>query len=169
MKRHNIPNYEAYQSEIKTIPPIDVEEIKDALTKLEQPASEKDLYLYLAVLTRLLYSCLVDADFLDTENFMSGQERKCGDSIDEIYKAAKERLHKKGWLKESSLTTLNGRRSFILRTAMEIGKIVIIMNDGEEEEDIAFEGVLVQYYINLRTPVVYDPDAPSFMIMTIFP
>ncbi len=122
MKRHNIPNYEAYQSEIKTIPPIDVAEIKDALTKLEQPASEKDLYLYLAVLTRLLYSCLVDADFLDTENFMSGQERKCGDSIDEIYKAAKERLHKKGWLKESSLTTLNGRRSFILRTAMEIGK-----------------------------------------------
>lgn len=47
----------------------------------------------------------------------------------------------------------------------ENGKIVIAINDGEEEEDIAFEGVLVQYYINLRTPVVYDPDAPSLKII----
>lgn len=123
MKRKNLSNYGAYQSEVKKIS-LDTNQIKEVLDKLDQSSSETERYLYMATLTRLLYSSLVDADFLDTEAFMSRGKikRKNGDAIVEIYEAVKEKLDKKGWLKEASLATLNGRRSHILRTAMEKGK-----------------------------------------------
>lgn len=46
---------------------------KDVFQKL-QSLSETDKGLYLSFLSRMIYSCLVDADFLDTEQFMSNGE-----------------------------------------------------------------------------------------------
>ena len=40
--------------------------------------------LLISTWTRMLFSCLVDADFLDTENFMSPKERENYDSVEEI-------------------------------------------------------------------------------------
>lgn len=40
--------------------------------------------LFISTWTRMLFSCLVDADFLDTENFMKPKERENYDSVEEI-------------------------------------------------------------------------------------
>ena len=75
----------------------------------------------LSVLIRMLYSCLVDADFLDTGNFMkSGQvERLPGDSM----KVLLEKLERyiKDWLKNENIDTVNGRRTEILKSCLEGG------------------------------------------------
>lgn len=123
MKKTNLPNYHAYQNEVKMIP-LDTAQVRSVLGKLEVSSTEQEQYLYLATLTRLLYSSLVDADFLDTEFFMNGGKtaRQNGDSINKISEIVKEKLDERGWLKDTSLATLNGRRSHILKTAMEKGK-----------------------------------------------
>lgn len=60
--RKGLCDYSAYEKEIEipqiTTPPIAMN-------------PEKDPNFALSVFIRMLYSCLVDADFLDTERFMS--------------------------------------------------------------------------------------------------
>lgn len=73
----------------------------------------------LSFFTRMLYSCLVDADYLDTERFMrNGQvERGMYDSIPVLHDRLME--HISGWLENRDTETLNGRRSAILRSCTE--------------------------------------------------
>lgn len=75
----------------------------------------------LSFFIRMLYSCLVDADYLDTERFMQNGavERGGYDSISSLH----DRLlsHISGWLKNEDLDSLNGRRSAILRSCLDKG------------------------------------------------
>lgn len=70
--------------------------------------------------TRMLYSCLVDADFLDTETFMAGQaaDRGGGDGIEELERRLKTyisgRFH--------SDNELNEQRCAILSRCLEQGE-----------------------------------------------
>ena len=70
--------------------------------------------------TRMLYSCLVDADFLDTEAFMGGQARplETGPGMDELW----ERLqsHISGWFPPKG--ELNTQRCGILKRCMAEGE-----------------------------------------------
>lgn len=70
--------------------------------------------------TRMLYSCLVDADFLDTEAFMSEDpaERGGGDCIEELEK----RLFEYTSRKFHPDNELNAQRCGILRQCIEQGK-----------------------------------------------
>lgn len=70
---------------------------------------------------RMLYSCLVDADFLDTEDFMT--EGKAPRSQYDSMEVLLERIqkHTKLWLKNTDLATVNGRRSEILRSCFHMG------------------------------------------------
>ena len=70
--------------------------------------------------TRMLYSCLVDADFLDTETFMSGreQERGGGDSIEVL--EDKLRSYVSNWFPPK--TELNQERCVMLKCCMEQGE-----------------------------------------------
>ena len=70
--------------------------------------------------TRMLYSCLVDADFLDTETFMAGkvQERGGGDPIEVL--GDKLQAHVSGWFPPK--TELNRERCAILERCMEQGE-----------------------------------------------
>ena len=76
----------------------------------------------LSVFIRMIYSCLVDADFLDTEYFMKNgaTDRDAGDTLKELY----QRLYKHvgAWLLNDNLETVNGRRSEILRHCIASGK-----------------------------------------------
>lgn len=72
---------------------------------------------------RMLYSCLVDADYLDTERFMQPQTaaaRTAYDAIPELL----HRLHHKtdGWLNVPPATPLNEKRNIILRACLEHGR-----------------------------------------------
>ena len=69
--------------------------------------------------TRMLYSCLVDADFLDTEQFMQG-DRGRGGYEDIPALLSKLRAHIAPW--QTPETELNRLRCEILNTCLEAGK-----------------------------------------------
>lgn len=75
-----------------------------------------------AFFIRMLFSCLVDADYLDTERFMKQGKIFRGnyDSIEQLF----DRLYKyiASWLINYDEDTVNGRRSAILRACLEKGK-----------------------------------------------
>ena len=70
----------------------------------------------------MIYSCLVDADFLDTEYFMKNGlvERQSGQSMNILLKKLENRIL--DWLKNNDIDTVNGRRTEILRNCIEEGK-----------------------------------------------
>lgn len=78
----------------------------------------------LSFLTRMLYSCLVDADYLDTERFMkNGQvKRPSAETLDQILKKATKQIQEKGWLEPADQESLNGRRRQILQACIDKAK-----------------------------------------------
>lgn len=74
------------------------------------------------LLIRMLFSCLVDADFLDTEEFMNeGKVHRGGwPSLDELAPLFWEELKKRGFLTPKN--PLNEKRFEILQTCMEKGE-----------------------------------------------
>ncbi|MDY3013971.1 MAG: CRISPR-associated helicase Cas3' [Evtepia sp.] len=75
--------------------------------------------LELMFFTRMLYSCLVDADFLDTEAFMEGQRREaCTVSIDDLWERLQSYIS--GWFPPKG--ELNCRRCEILERCMREGE-----------------------------------------------
>ena len=111
--KKKIYNYEAYQEEIK-IPEIYTEPFD--INTLSNPDFS------LSTFTRMIYSCLVDADFLDTEYFMKNGlvERQSGQSMNILLKKLENRIL--DWLKNNDIDTVNGRRTEILRNCIEEGK-----------------------------------------------
>ena len=77
----------------------------------------------MSVFIRMLYSCLVDADFLDTESFMNAErvKRDAGEAVDVLLKRLKN--HVSNWLDNSDTDSINGRRSEILRECFSKGKM----------------------------------------------
>lgn len=106
-------DYSAYEKEIEipqiTTPPIAMN-------------PEKDPNFALSVFIRMLYSCLVDADFLDTEQFMNNGtvQRDSGENMDVLLEKLQNYIAK--WLINRNDTTIDGRRSEILRNRLEMGK-----------------------------------------------
>lgn len=74
-------------------------------------------------LIRMLYSCLVDADYLDTERFMSdgAAQRKGGEALPALLDRLERHIRDKGWLTPSG--ELNQRRSEVLRACLEGGAL----------------------------------------------
>lgn len=74
------------------------------------------------ILTRMLFSCLVDADFLDTEAFMNNQPVRENEfsSLKEIAAMFWSRLEEDGYFRPKN--ALNGKRCEILRTCMQKGE-----------------------------------------------
>lgn len=78
-----------------------------------------------AFFIRMLFSCLVDADFLDTEEFMCGNDETAAPERGgyESIAVLLERLqrHVSSWLENMDESTINGHRSAILRACFEKG------------------------------------------------
>ena len=83
---------------------------------------EKRNTLDVMILTRMLFSCLVDADFLDTEAFMSNQPVRKNEfsSLKEISAMFWSRLEEDGYFRPKN--TLNEKRCEILHTCMRKGE-----------------------------------------------
>ena len=71
--------------------------------------------------TRMLYSCLVDADFLDTERFMQpGKQDRGGVPLSELHQKVRDRANV--WLSGASEVGLNRIRNEILRDCLNKGE-----------------------------------------------
>ena len=111
--RKKLEDYHAYEKEIQ-IPPLSPPPF--------QPGIMENQGFFSAMFIRMLYSCLVDADFLDTECFMNGGniKRDSGDPIDLLYERLEAYIS--GWLEHKEWNTINGRRTEILRNCLEMGQ-----------------------------------------------
>lgn len=106
-KEKNLPSYDQFHLEVE-YPVFQMPGIK--------PLGNGGFSM--AFFIRMVYSCLVDADYLDTEAFMSDGEvkRRQYDSMEVLFERFQKYIG--GWLENTDLTTINGRRSEILRNCM---------------------------------------------------
>lgn len=111
--KKEICNFQAYQKEI-TIPALNTEPFS-----FEQ---SKDINFSLSVFIRMLYSCLVDADHLDTESFMTDHsiDRNSGEPITVLLKKMQDYITT--YFHEVEIDTLNGRRNEILQHCLDMGE-----------------------------------------------
>lgn len=106
-----LENYQAYENEI---------EIPILKNPPFQPVKGENAGFFFSMLIRMLYSCLVDADYLDTELFMKRKEiRDSGEPIPTLYEKFTESVS--SWLDHGDLETINGRRTEILKHCIEMG------------------------------------------------
>ena len=111
--RKKVEDFQAYKKEIE-IP--EVKSIPFDVKKSKTPDFS------LSVFIRMLYSCLVDADFLDTEKFMkNGQTgRDFGEDVNVLL--GKLEGYISDWLMNQDIDTVNGRRTEILKHCLDCGK-----------------------------------------------
>lgn len=108
-----INDYQMYSSEI-TVPQLTTDPIVFS--------KEKNMDFSLSMFIRMMYSCLVDADFLDTEFFMKNGDvkRDSGESIEILL--GKLEKHIAPWFENVDINTMNGRRTEILKHCIEQSK-----------------------------------------------
>lgn len=108
--KKELEEYQAYQTEISLpeFPPI-------PLKPLGKGGFSYSFFI------RMLFSCLVDADYLNTESFMKKGtvQREAFDSIEDLFDRLEQ--HVKPWLKNDDNTTVNGRRTAILNACFKKG------------------------------------------------
>lgn len=83
---------------------------------------EENIGILFSMLIRMVFSCLVDADYLDTESFMSNGKtvRDGGESMEIL--CGKVEKYVAAWIENVDLNTINGRRTEILKSCIEKGK-----------------------------------------------
>lgn len=111
--KKRICDYQAYSEEIQ---------IPELCTSPIQMRKNKNLDFSLSTFIRMLYSCLVDADFLDTEYFMNaGQiERNPGEPMECLLEKLNDHIAK--WLHSTERDSINGRRTEILKNCIAEGE-----------------------------------------------
>lgn len=134
--KKKICDYQAYKEEIR-IPEL----CTDPINFIE----EKNMDFALSVFIRMLYSCLVDADFLDTEFFMKNGNtaRTQGESMNVLLKKVED--HVSSWLDNCEIDTINGRRTEILKNCINKGtkekgifKLTVPTGGGKTIASLAF-------------------------------
>lgn len=108
--KKRLEEYGEYRKEI------DIPELKTPPLQIDR---NKDPSFTIGFFIRMLYSCLVDADYLDTEDFMSeGKvERQSGDEMKVLWRKIQD--HISGWMENKEHETINGRRTEILKACIE--------------------------------------------------
>ena len=112
-RKKKIEDFYAYKKEVK------IPELKTSPVNVEKT---KDLNFSLSMFTRMMYSCLVDADFLDTEEFMT--EERSGRQQGQEIQVLLDKLEKyiEEWMKNTEKESVNGRRTEILKACLENGE-----------------------------------------------
>ena len=112
-EKKKIYDYSSYKYEIE-IPELKTDPI------ILQNLSDADFPL--SVFLRMIYSCLVDADFLDTEYFMKNGDvnRNSGENVKILL--SKLETHISRWLKNDNTESINGRRTEILKHCLNEGQ-----------------------------------------------
>lgn len=106
----------------KDLPPYDRWQEEVTLPASAPPDWTSRDTLTSAFFTRMLYSCLVDADFIDTETFMNGGEKPRGQGQGLPALLAKVRARGKAYLASRDPSPVSVQRNAVLRACMENGK-----------------------------------------------
>ena len=109
--KKGLEDYHAYKKEI---------EIPDFPVPPLQPLGEFGFTASFFI--RMLFSCLVDADYLDTEGFMAENPVPRGtyDTMSSLFQRVQDYITP--WLTNTDRNTVNGRRTEILKACLEKGK-----------------------------------------------
>ncbi|MBK5252111.1 MAG: CRISPR-associated helicase Cas3' [Peptostreptococcaceae bacterium] len=102
-----VKDYSAYKSEIFSL-------LNDDWNKPRMEIENKIVAFQMANLVRMVYSCLVDADFLDTESVLDEKRshmRKCSESIEELFHRFEK--HMDILQNNASSTSINSQRRHI--------------------------------------------------------
>lgn len=112
--KKRLENYQDYRQDV---------EIPQIKTQLFPMKNQKRMSFSLNFFIRMLYSCLVDADYLDTESFMQDGRtlRQESTKLGVLWERFQCHINKKEWLENTDITSINGRRTEILRHCMEMG------------------------------------------------
>lgn len=112
-EKKKICDYSSYKYDIE-IPELNTEPI------MLRNLSDADFPL--SVFLRMIYSCLVDADFLDTEYFMKNGDvnRNSGENVEILLNKLENHISE--WLKNDNKESLNGRRTEILKHCLNEGQ-----------------------------------------------
>lgn len=115
--RKKIPDYNEYSKEISLRKAYEPSFWTEG--DMKYPQFARSFYI------RMLFSCLVDADYLDTESFMSQGDvnRKSGSNIETLCEMFTSFVEKKHWLEGKD--GINFRRSQILRQCIDTGSETI--------------------------------------------
>jgi len=108
LENRNLPDFSAFEIEMRSY-------LDKPLTRLPLTPSRRNPGFSFHLLIRMLYSCLVDADFLNTESFLNLEQHKLRggyDSLGLIEKRLDEFMDAK--LKNSSPSAVNRHRKAIL-------------------------------------------------------
>lgn len=116
------------RAKLKRKPGIDIEDYTPFKTLIKIPPCEHPKTLIAtpedcAFYIRMLFSCLVDADFLDTERFMTDGEKKRGEyqSLSCLWDKLLANIEEKRWLEGKD--GINIKRSQILRALIAEGNL----------------------------------------------
>ncbi|NMA66109.1 MAG: CRISPR-associated helicase Cas3' [Clostridiaceae bacterium] len=112
LNKKELYNYDAYKQEIIQLPSFEQKDICLELTR-------DTLNFAFAFFIRMIYSCVVDADFLDTENAMAKNRaliRGGHPEISELYEVFELEMDKK--LKKAKKTAINQYRTQILEQCL---------------------------------------------------
>ncbi|MGI6668609.1 MAG: CRISPR-associated helicase Cas3' [Acetivibrionales bacterium] len=115
--KKEIPDFSDYSKEITPVMYPPMAEIAREITGTKT-YGERDLGYYFSFLIRMIYSCLVDADFLDTERFMRGNVER---GVDCSFECLEEKIVKHAYSFATD-TYIKKKRRDILEECLEKAK-----------------------------------------------
>ena len=115
LKRKDIPSYESYKEEAKLPPCPQSTPLRDAACR--------EGYVAAMLYVRMLFSCLVDADFLDTEAFLSkGETKRAGfDAMEQLLVRFTKCIAERFGKDKVEASALNRKRAEILQRSIACG------------------------------------------------
>lgn len=113
-----VPDCSSWRQELKV--PVQVQGIEQGIQDFQ--IQGKMDFIGCSLWLRMLYSCLVDGDFLDTEDYMQGEAVKRGGfaSLEQLHDRFFSALQEKGFFHPQN--NLNRKRCEILQRCIQMGK-----------------------------------------------
>ncbi|MDF9408147.1 CRISPR-associated helicase Cas3' [Pelotomaculum isophthalicicum JI] len=160
LAREDIPDYQAYAGEIE-IPDLNNQDLAE-MPKPRDPAMDAFSFSFCI---RMMYSCLVDADFLDTERFMNTEryiKRPVPVSLEKLLKQFEKKIGALSERNRQNPSVINTARQAILERCLAIAEstpgfftLTVPTGGGKTYSSLAF---------GLKHAVKHDKDRIIYVI-----